>query len=102
MSVQDPGDTSCGAALLKMPCIATVPLLQVSKDITAEDFGSQLLNLAVTATAVPLGSTETLQQTETLTLALAQDPQVSVELTLTNTSTIMAAGMYTVSTAIRR
>lgn len=64
----------------------------MSRDITPEDFDSPSLSLAVTATADPLGSTETLQQTQVFTLSLAQNPLVSVELTLANMSTIEAAG----------
>lgn len=67
--------------------------LQVARNITPEDFDSPLLSLEVTATAEPLGSTETLQQTMVLPLSLAQNPMVSVELTLANISTIEAAGM---------
>lgn len=66
--------------------------MQVSRDITPEDFDSQSLSLAVTATALPVGSTETLQQTETLNLALAQNPLIDVQLTMANMSTIEAAG----------
>lgn len=65
--------------------------------MTPEDFESSTSSRAVTATALPLGSTETLQQTETLSLMLASYVQLSVDLNLTNTSTIMAAGRHTVS-----
>lgn len=75
--------------------VVLVLMLQVTREVTPEDFDSQQLQLQITATAKPLGSTLTLQQTEILTLSLLQNPQISVELSLANTSTIEAAGMLT-------